>query len=258
MTSTFDAVPIGSVVFALIDPTPGHEIAFNHWYERDHFYTAGTAAPGVFAGARYIAPRWCRDLRRSTDDRVAGDPARGVHLALYFVMEGHDADRVAWATEQVALAGEQDRLFAEREHLHTWSYDVAWSWVSATDGVPPALALDRRYEGASVVLVDRADGVDAGSVAVTAAAAWTRRSDPVAVVLALRPSYEIMPSTWIGELDPDRRLALVCFHGGDVAAGWEASRARVDELVDAGLVEVVWGSPFVVSVFGTDRHVDER
>ena len=58
MTSVHDTLSIGSVVFALIDPSPGHEIDFNHWYERDHYYTAGAAAPGVFSAGRYIAPRY--------------------------------------------------------------------------------------------------------------------------------------------------------------------------------------------------------
>ena len=47
-------VPLGSVVFALIDPSPGSEAAFNHWYERDHYYTAGVAAPGVFSAGHFI------------------------------------------------------------------------------------------------------------------------------------------------------------------------------------------------------------
>ena len=45
----------------------------------------------------------------------------------------------------------KDRLFAEREHLHTWLYHVAWTWQDADRGVAPALALDRRFEGLAVV-----------------------------------------------------------------------------------------------------------
>ena len=70
-------VRIGTVLFALIRPTPGHELDFNHWYERDHYYTTGTAAPGVFSAGRFVQPE------------------SGWHLALYFVLPGFDAARIA-------------------------------------------------------------------------------------------------------------------------------------------------------------------
>jgi hypothetical protein len=254
--SRLEPVSIGSVVFALIDPTPGHELEFNHWYERDHYYTAGLAAPGVFSAGRYIAPRWCKALRRPTDDGRADDRGAGSHLALYFVMDGHDSDRVVWATEQVAAAAEEDRLFTEREHRHTWSYSVAWSWVDPDAGVPPALVLDRRYGGATVAFVDLAEGVGAGDLQAAEADSG-ELVDSVGVVLALLPSYEVMPSTWLGEIDPETRITLVYFHDGDVAAGWEASRGRIARLERDGLCSVVWASPFVVNVFGTDLHADE-
>ena len=28
----------GSALFTLVDPSKGHEVAYNRWYERDHFY----------------------------------------------------------------------------------------------------------------------------------------------------------------------------------------------------------------------------
>ena len=31
-------IEIGSMLLTLVDPEPGHEVAYNRWYERDHFY----------------------------------------------------------------------------------------------------------------------------------------------------------------------------------------------------------------------------
>jgi hypothetical protein len=248
-----DALPIGSVVFALIDPSPGHEIEFNHWYERDHFYTAGAAAPGVFSAGRYIAPRSCKDLRGASG--VGAD--LGSHLALYFVMEGHDEARVDWAMQQVRLAAEEDRMFTERTHVHTWSYGVEWTWVSDADGVPPALSLDRRYDASTVVMVDLPAGAGREESMAALRSAWSDVDGPAAVVLALRPGYEIMPAIALGEIDPDRRMTFVCFHDGDVDTGWQAVRSRFAELEHEGICAVAWASPFVVSIFGTDLYADE-
>lgn len=250
-----DTVAIGSVVFALIDPTPGREIAFNRWYERDHYYTAGIAAPGVFAAGRYVAPRSCKDLRRSGDDGVAGDAGRGSHLALYFVLDGHEVDRIGWATRQVAIAAEDDRLFSDREHLHTWSYRPAFSWIGV-DGVAPGLTLDRRYSGASVVFADRSDDVDAATLEASVQAACEQAAG-VAVVLALTPLAQVMPSEWIGDLDPARRSVFVCFHDGPVADGWRAARSILDAPERDGLLRVAWASPFVATAIGTDIHADD-
>ena len=201
-------VRIGSVVFAMIRPSPGHERAFNHWYERDHFYTAGAAAPGVFSAGRFVAPD------------------AGIHLALYYVLPGHDDLRIAFATEQVALAAADGRMFTEREHLHTWSYAVE-SAVEAADGVPAALALDHRYASLAVAMFDT-----------------PVPHDPAVVgrgpTLTLRPRAPIMPSEWEGEIDPERRRIVIDFFPDGPAP------------VRAG---AAWSGAFVPVVFGTDTHV---
>ncbi len=245
-------VPIGSVVFALVDPTPGRELAFNDWYERDHFYTTGTAAPGVFSAGRFIATRACKELRDPAHAGVAGDPSRGSHLALYFVLPGHDEARVAFATEQMARARAEDRLFEERTHVHTWSYEPAWARRSDPDGVPPALALDHRYPAVSVVFVDHPD--PDGELA---AAVVPGELPGIDIVLALRPVSEVMPSTWPGDVDPSTRRTLVCFHPEGMEEGWEATRALLSGLEAGGPTAVTWASPFLAAVIGTDVHADD-
>lgn len=194
-------VRIGTVVFALIRPTPGHAREFNHWYERDHYYTTGLAAPGVFSGGRFI------------------QPATGWHLALYFVLPGFDQDRVAFATDQMAAAAAEDRLFEAREHLHTWTYD-ADSATRGRDGVPLALALDHRYPELTVAMYD--DTVPAAH----------------GPALTLRPRARIMPSNWDGDVDPDRRRTVVCFGPSSIP-----------------MADAVWSGRFTPVVFGTDANV---
>ena len=50
-------VRVGSMLFTLVDPEKGHEVAYNRWYERDHFYAGCMVGPWLFAGSRWVAPR---------------------------------------------------------------------------------------------------------------------------------------------------------------------------------------------------------
>jgi hypothetical protein len=213
-------VRIGSVVFALIRPTPGHEQAFDRWYGRDHYYTAGLAAPGVFSAGRFVHP----------DTRL--------HLALYFVLPGHDGARVAFATEQVEAAAGEHRLFAEREHLHTWSYEQGDTWRADPAGVPPALALDHRYPMITVAMYDMEDPRGDGR-------GWSPEpSTGIDSIIGLRPGHRIMASTWDGDIDPVTRRLAIAFHR-------EPSTADVF----ADIAGLIWSSSFRPVVFGTDNHI---
>jgi hypothetical protein len=216
-------VRIGSVIFALIRPTPGHETAFDRWYGRDHYYTTGLAAPGVFSAARFV------------------QPDSGLHLALYFVLPGHDAARVAFATEQVRVAGLEGRMFDEREHLHTWSYVPLGEWRADPSGVPPALVLDHHYAEVTVLMVD-------GPIPDFDSALTPGDPDidhDIDVVLALAPHEPIMASSWEGSADVSRRTTLIAFHRRSSEEGRDALTRL---LGDDGFN---WIESFRPVVFGT-------
>ena len=59
----YDNVLPGTVLFTLVEPHKGHEVAYNRWYERDHFYAGCMIGRGWFAGQRWISPRRLKDLR---------------------------------------------------------------------------------------------------------------------------------------------------------------------------------------------------
>ena len=42
-------VRTGSMLYTLVDPNKGHEVAYNRWYERDHFYAGCLIGPWLFA-----------------------------------------------------------------------------------------------------------------------------------------------------------------------------------------------------------------
>ena len=81
-----------------MEPNQGHEVEYNRWYERDHFYAGCMIGPWLFAGKRWVATRAMKDLRFPVDaDAVAAPIDRGSYLATYWVLEGKHDEHFAWA-----------------------------------------------------------------------------------------------------------------------------------------------------------------
>jgi hypothetical protein len=214
-------VTIGTAIVSYIEPHPGHEIAFNHWYERDHFPATVRGGPGVFAGARFIATRACKALR--PPGQLFGDPARGSHLAVAWVLPGKQAEWEAWVAQEMETLAAQDRLFAGRDHVHTAIYE--WAWDSGT--VDAISALDRGYPGAIVVADEHgAPNLD------------------VAVSVGLRLSRTV-----ISEIDPPAHDLVVGFCARDPLTEFAA---HADATRTAG-----FASAFLAAVPGTDTHADD-
>src|SRR3954447_10592764 len=60
-------IRVGSTLLTLVEPHKGHEVAFNRWYERDHFYAGCLIGAGWFAGKRWVATKPLKDLRGPAD-----------------------------------------------------------------------------------------------------------------------------------------------------------------------------------------------
>ena len=50
-------IRLGSLLFTMVEPRPGYEVAYNRWYERDHFYSGCMIGAYTVSGARYNAAR---------------------------------------------------------------------------------------------------------------------------------------------------------------------------------------------------------
>ena len=60
---TDDPIRIGTMLYTLVEPHRGHEVAYNRWYERDHFYAGCQIGAYNFAGARFVATAPLKALR---------------------------------------------------------------------------------------------------------------------------------------------------------------------------------------------------
>lgn len=158
-----ESVDIGAMLFTLVDPTRGHEVAYNRWYERDHFYGGCMIGPWLFAGRRWVATRRLKDARSPSD--VPSDAAvalpidAGSYLATYYIHKGHEPEHFAWTTKQVYELYENGRGFDERSHAHTSLYFFTGSEHRDPDGVPRHMALDHPYDGLITIHLDRPEGV---------------------------------------------------------------------------------------------------
>ena len=268
-------VRVGSMLFTMVDPSRGHEVAYNRWYERDHFYGGCLIGPWLFAGRRWVATRELRDLRFPTDapaDSAVAEPVdAGSYLATYFVHKGHEAEHFAWANRQVFELYANDRGFDERHHAHTVLYFTTGDDHRDADGVPAHMALDHPYAGLVSVHVDRADDVSHPDLT-----AWFAESaaselfspgpdgspSPVDQVLHWRP---IIPKGSEGDAPMDlgsgpgtkARSMHLLFLQADPREAWDRIRAYADAVDASGLATVRLVAPWIPTIPGTDTYTDQ-
>jgi len=256
-------IEIGSMLLTLVDPNPGHEVAYNRWYERDHFYAGCMVGPWLFAGSRWVATRELKDLRISDGRGEVANPVdAGSYVAIYWVHEGRDAEHWKWAGEQVHWLYENGRGFAERTHTHTVLFDYLTTGYRDADPVPIQLALDHGYPGIAMIATERAEGVTEEEFAAWTAGCAALESGPIASIASFRPQPrdEITGNAPMdlgtGTGGPERTMQLA-FLEGDTKEAWQAVRRYADAVDASGKGHVCFAGPFYKTVVGTDTYTDQ-
>ncbi len=265
---TDDPIRIGTMLFTLVEPHRGHEVAYNRWYERDHFYAGCQIGAYNFAGARFVATAPMKELRAPRVGAegpapLVADPQTGSYLGLYYVLDGHHDEWNRWAVDQVNTLHAAGRMFEHRDHIHTGLYRFEWEQRRDADGVPAELTLDHRFAGMVSVFVEPAEGVTGQRIG-----SWYRDEflpsvlpgSAVATVLGFSPLPLLADAP--GDVPrgetPDEQVLLLCFTDVDPTAAWPDVIAPQDAaLASSGLGRVVWASPFVGTVPGTDTYTDQ-
>lgn len=265
---TDDPIRIGTMLYTLVEPHRGKQVAYNRWYERDHFYAGCQIGAFNFAGARFVATAPLKELRYP-DGGPAGpvplvaDPQIGSYLGVYYVLDGHHDEWNRWAVDQVNVLHAAGRMFEERDHVHTGLYRFEWEHRRDEDGVPAELTLDHRFAGMVSVFVEPGEEVPPDRIG-----AWYRDEylpqvlpgSPVATVLAFSPLPLLAdaPGDVPRSESADRRVLLLFFLDEEPAPSWDGIFARQGEsLTAAGLGQVVWASPFIGTIPGTDAYTDQ-
>jgi hypothetical protein len=257
------AVRVGSMLFTMVDPNRGHEVAYNRWYERDHFYGGCLVGPWLFAGRRFVATRALKDLRFPADSPFAEPVDAGSYLAVYWIHAGHVGEHLKWAGEQVRWLYGVGRGFAERTHAHTGLYDLVSVAYRDEDPVPLELSLDHHFAGLAVVVSEPATEGPVPALEETARTTLLAAGSPVAscssweVRASARARDAKVPMALGSEGGSDDRVVQLLFLDGEPAGAFDACRDYAGAVDAAGAARVTFCAPFLPTEIGTDRYTDE-
>jgi hypothetical protein len=257
-------VRVGRMLFTMVDPNRGHEVAYNRWYERDHFYAGCLVGPWLFAGKRWVATRALKDLRFPAESPFATPVDAGSYLSIYWVHAGHEDEHFAWARKQVYRLYGQGRGFSERTHAHTKLYDFGGAHYRRPDGVPIELALDHPYGGLVVLSCEPAEGSSHDALVSAAEPHVRALLDDAAGIDAVSDwRFHVEEGDFTAPMElgadggTDDRLVQLCFLTGSPEGAWPAVQRYADSVAAAGAGTVTFAAPFVPTIVGTDVYTDQ-
>lgn len=256
-------IALGTVLFSIVEPANPQE--FHRWYERDHFFAGCMIGANYFSGRRWVATKPLKALRFPADTPITPDIAKGSYLVTYWIQAGTYAETLRWSVDQVLQLHKQNRMQPKRDNISTAFYRYDWGAFRDTDGVPAELALEHPYRGIAVTMIDRRAGITDAELS-----GWLKgdylpkitAGSPVAMTLCLRPQAlpddapAYVPRPDADELD--RRYLLLSLLEAEPATDWLGRfRAFERALATADMGTVIYAAPFIPTVPGTDRYIDE-
>ncbi|MFI0215758.1 hypothetical protein [Streptomyces lydicus] len=254
----------GHALITMVEPHPGHEYAYNRWYEDDHYIAGAMAMPWIFAGRRWVATRALQLLRYPEESAVARPVTAGCYLSTYWLTEGRYDEHMRWTVAINRRLNRDGRIHQDRTHVFTAFQDhVATVYRDGAAGPRDFHALDHPYAGLVLEVIDAAGPRERAELL-----AWLRTrhlpqrlaGSPAAMVTVFRPTP--LPSdrmAYVKQVEGvETRLTLLWFLQQDPREGWAAHFADLGrEVAESGLGRVELVAPFVPTVPGTDRYVAE-
>lgn len=247
-------IRLGGALVTLVEPHRGHEVAYNRWYERDHSLAGCMIGAWTIGMCRFVATADLKKLRYPADSPVAPDPEAGSYLALYWVLAGKFGEWMRWGSDQVAWLHENDRMFDERDHVHTLMYRFRTEYEHP-DGVPVELALAHGSPYVVLVIGEPAEGRSLDDVD-----AWFR-SRPLPGVVGAEMTAIPLPADAAKGVRADsaeNRFCQLWFVDDDLPSTWGETFANLGESFAAeGLGDLVLVAPFRATIPGTDTYTDQ-
>ena len=254
-------IKLGTMLFTMVEPRKGHEVEYNRWYERDHFYGGCLAGPYLFSGRRWVATKDLKAQRFPTASPITPAPEVGSYLAVYWVLEGTHDDWNRWSVDQVQMLHRDGRMFQERDHIHTVLYEYRWDVNRDADGVPVELALEHPYQAMHILIGERNDDTDMGAVddwfkAKLPESLKGSRIGQVAAFNAM-PLLDDAPPDVPRDPATNRRFMQMWFVEDAPDSGWHTIQSVAKEFDASGLGSIVFASPFKTTIPGTDTYTDQ-
>ncbi|WP_028810978.1 hypothetical protein [Streptomyces flavidovirens] len=259
----------GHALITMVEPHPGHEYAYNRWYEDDHYIAGAMAMPWMFAGRRWVATRDLQLLRYPAKSAVARPVTTGCYLSTYWVTQGRYDEHMKWTVGINRRLNRDGRVYQDRKHVFTAFQDhEATVYRDGAAGPRDFHALDHPYRGLVLEVID-AEGPERRAELLE----WLRSThlpqrlagtpdsgSPAAMVTVFRPTP--LPGdrmSYVKQVEGvDTRLTLLWFLETDPREAWEERFGELDrEVAASGLGRVELVAPFIPTVPGTDRYVAE-
>lgn len=254
----------GHALITMVEPHPGHEYAYNRWYEDDHYIAGAMAMPWIFAGRRWVATRELQLLRRPEESAVARPVTAGCYLSTYWITAGRYDEHMKWTVGINKRLNRDGRVYQDRTHVFTAFQDhLATVYRDGAAGPRDFHALDHPYAGLVLEVIDTDGPERRGQLLEWLCARHLPRrlsGSPAAMVTVFRPTP--LPGdrmSYVRQVEGvDTRLTLLWFLQRDPRDGWPEPFAGLEEEVaESGLGRVELVAPFLPTVPGTDRYVSE-
>ncbi|WP_033312885.1 hypothetical protein RFN58_18695 [Streptomyces iakyrus] len=253
----------GHALITMVEPHPGHEYAYNRWYEDDHYYAGAMAMPWMQAGRRWVATRDLQLLRYPEKSAIAQPVTAGCYLSTYWITAGRYDDHMRWTVAVNKRLNRDARVYHDRTHVLTaFQNHEATVYRDGAAGPRDVHALDHPYAGLVLQVVE-ADTPEQRAPLLE----WLRTrhlpkrlaGSPAALVTVFSPTP--LPGdrmTYVKQVEGvDTRLTLLWFLQTDPGECWEPYFTGLDAAVaESGLGRVELVAPFVPTVPGTDMYVD--
>jgi hypothetical protein len=259
-------VSVGSALITMVEPLPGHEYAYNRWYEDDHFVAGAMAMPWMYSGRRWVATRELQLLRYPEKSAIAQPLTAGCYISTYWITPDRYPDHISWSVQINKRLNRDGRVYQDRTHVFTaFQEHVGTAYRDGAAGPRDFHALDHPYQGMvlQVIDTDTAEQSDAVLDWLLGRGLPGRlpRGGPAAMCTAFRPMP--LPAGRMSYVKPveglHTRLTLLWFLDVPPQDCWQDSFTGLVEETAAAVpgarVELV--APFLPTVPGTDRYVDQ-
>ncbi|MGP4091398.1 hypothetical protein [Streptomyces sp. KR55] len=255
---------LGHALITMVEPHPGREREYNRWYEDDHYIAGAMAMPWMYAGRRWVAPRELQLLRYPEKSAIAQPVTAGCYLSVYWITAGRYADHMRWTVGINKRLNRDHRVFQDRTHIFTAFQDhTATVYRDGDHGPRDIHALDHPYAGLVVQVIDAGSPGRREELLV-----WLRddhlpkqlAGSPAAFVTVFTPTpLPLDRMTYVKQVEGvGTRLTLLWFLQHDPRDAWRNHFTDLHTAVAAsGLGDVTFVAPFIPTIPGTDRYVDE-
>jgi len=254
---------IGCSLITMVEPHVGHEHSYNRWYEDDHFNAGAMAMPWMFSGRRWVAPKPLQALRYPETSIIAQPLDAGKYISVYWVTEGRYDEHMAWTVATNKRLRADGRVHMERTHVYTSFQSYQGASYRDPSGPRDIHALEYPYGGLVLEVIDAPSSAGRAELIrwlKTERVPSALSGSDAAMCLYFQPTplpADKMP--YVKDVEGvGNRLTLLWLTEGRPEDSWVTLFASAGDLVaKSGLGRVELVAPFIPTLPGTDRYVDQ-